>query len=121
MSATAAVAAKRGVASSRSRCRKRCIRASPPASSTTTAPASRRTAPEVMHDPHMHERGMLHDVEHPELGPITVPTSPLRLHGAAKPPMRPSPRVGQHNDEIYGAWLGLSGAELAALKKKKMI
>ena len=30
-----------------------------------------RTAPEVMHDPHMHERGMLDEIEHPELGPIT--------------------------------------------------
>ena len=34
-----------------------------------------RTAPEVMHDPHMHERGMLEVVEHPELGTITVPTT----------------------------------------------
>src|SRR6266699_6660955 len=48
-----------------------------------------RTAPEVMHDPHMHERGMLEQIDHPELGPIVVPTSPLRLHGSAKPPMRP--------------------------------
>ncbi len=75
-----------------------------------------RTAPEVMHDPHMHERGMLEEVEHPELGPIVVPTTPLRLHGSPKPPMRPSPKIGQHNDEIYGGWLGLSAAELAALK-----
>jgi crotonobetainyl-CoA:carnitine CoA-transferase CaiB-like acyl-CoA transferase len=80
-----------------------------------------RTAPEVMHDPHMHERGMLEDVEHPELGPITVPTSPLRLHGAAKPPMRPSPKVGQHNDEIYGGWLGLSGEEIATLGDEGVI
>src|SRR5438309_6138719 len=50
--------------------------------------------------PHMHERGMLEDVERPELGPITVPTTPLRLHGSAKPPMMPSPKIGQHNDEI---------------------
>ena len=31
-----------------------------------------RTAPEVMHDPHMHERGMLAEIDHPELGPITL-------------------------------------------------
>src|SRR4029077_17558435 len=53
-----------------------------------------RTAAEVMIAPHMHERGMLEDVEHPELGRIVVQTTPLRLHGSAKPPMRPSPKVG---------------------------
>jgi CoA:oxalate CoA-transferase len=80
-----------------------------------------RTAPEVMHDPHMHERGMLEDIEHPELGPITVPTTPLRLHGSGKPPMRPSPRIGEHNDEIYGGWLGLSAADLVALRSEGVI
>jgi crotonobetainyl-CoA:carnitine CoA-transferase CaiB-like acyl-CoA transferase len=80
-----------------------------------------RTAPEVMHDPHMHERGMLVDIEHPELGPITVPTTPLRLHGLGKAPAGPSPKVGQHNDEIYGAWLGLSAAKLSALKEEGVI
>jgi crotonobetainyl-CoA:carnitine CoA-transferase CaiB-like acyl-CoA transferase len=74
-----------------------------------------------MHDRHMHERGMLEDVEHPELGPIVVPTTPLRLHGAAKAPMIPSPRIGQHNEEIYGAWLGLPAAEIAALKAEGVI
>jgi crotonobetainyl-CoA:carnitine CoA-transferase CaiB-like acyl-CoA transferase len=80
-----------------------------------------RTAPEVMHDPHMHERGMLEYVEHPELGPIVVPTTPLRLHGTAKAPMVPSPRIGQHNDEIYGTWLGLPVEEIAALKAEGVI
>ena len=80
-----------------------------------------RTAPEVMHDPHMHERGMLEDIEHPELGPITLPTTPLRLHGLAKAPTLPSPTIGQHNAEIYGGWLGLPAAELAALKEEGVI
>jgi CoA:oxalate CoA-transferase len=80
-----------------------------------------RTAPEVMHDPHMHERGMLAEIEHPELGPITLPTSPLRLHGLDTAPAAPSPTVGQHNQEVYGGWLGLSGAELAALKEEGAI
>src|ERR1700730_4517902 len=80
-----------------------------------------RTAPEVMHDPHMHERGMLQHVEHPELGPIVVPTTPLRLHGSPKAPMIPTPRIGQPNEVIYGGWLGLSAAELAALKAEGVI
>jgi CoA:oxalate CoA-transferase len=80
-----------------------------------------RTAPEVMHDPHMHERGMLVEIEHPELGTITVPTTPLRLHGLGKAPAGPSPRVGEHNDEIYGGWLGLSAADLAGLKEEGAI
>ena len=74
-----------------------------------------------MHDPHMHERGMLAEIEHPELGPITLPTSPLRLHGLEKAPAAPSPTVGQHNDEIYGGWLGLSAAELRALREEGAI
>jgi crotonobetainyl-CoA:carnitine CoA-transferase CaiB-like acyl-CoA transferase len=80
-----------------------------------------RTAPEVMADPHMHERGMLAEIDHPELGPITVPTSPLRLHGLGLAPAAASPTIGQHNAEIYGNWLGLSVAELAALKAEGVI
>ncbi|HWD57673.1 MAG TPA: CoA transferase [Stellaceae bacterium] len=80
-----------------------------------------RTAPEVMNDPHMHERGMLERVEHPELGPIVVPTNPMRLHGLPKPPLIPSPTVGQHNGEIYGGWLGLGADEIAALKAEGAI
>jgi CoA:oxalate CoA-transferase len=80
-----------------------------------------RTAPEVMADRHMHERGMLVDIEHPELGPITVPTSPLRLHGLGQAPAAASPTPGQHNAEIYGGWLGLSARELAALKDEGVI
>src|SRR5205085_4651070 len=80
-----------------------------------------RTAPEVMHDPHMHERGMLVEIDHPELGPITLPTSPLRLHGLGLAPAAASPTIAQHNTEIYGAWLGLSDAELAALQAEGVI
>lgn len=76
---------------------------------------------EVMTDRHMHERGMLEEIDHPELGPITVPTSPLRYHGADKVKTTPSPVVGQHNDEVYGTWLGLSPGEIADLKKSGVI
>ena len=76
-----------------------------------------REVDEVMHDKHMHERGFLTDIEHDEMGPITVPTSPLRFHGADRRDTTPSPKLGQHNDEIYGGWLGLGADEIAALKE----
>jgi crotonobetainyl-CoA:carnitine CoA-transferase CaiB-like acyl-CoA transferase len=75
-----------------------------------------RTAPEVMNDPHMHGRGMLARIDHPELGEIVVPTTPLRLHGADPVEPAPSPTIGQHNDEIYGGWLGLPAEEIAELR-----
>jgi crotonobetainyl-CoA:carnitine CoA-transferase CaiB-like acyl-CoA transferase len=80
-----------------------------------------RTAPEVINDPHMHERGMLERINHPELGEIVVPTTPLRLHGTDKAPAGPSPTIGQHNEEIYGGWLGLSVAEIAELREHGVI
>jgi len=75
-----------------------------------------RNALEVMEDHHMHERGMLERVNHPELGHVVLPNSPLRLHGADKVPTIPSPNIGQHNHEVYGDWLGLGAARVAELK-----
>ena len=80
-----------------------------------------RTAPEVMNDPHMHERGMLERIDHPELGEIVVPTTPLRLHGTDKVETLPSPTIGQHNAEIYGGWLGLGAGEIAELTETGVI
>jgi CoA:oxalate CoA-transferase len=80
-----------------------------------------RDVGEVMHDPHMHERGMLEEIEHDEIGPVIVPNSPLRFHGADPAHAIPSPKLGQHNDEVYGTWLGLSAAEIAGLRKNGVI
>lgn len=80
-----------------------------------------RNLREVIGDKHMHQRGMLEEIDHPELGRITVPTSPLRFHGADKVETTPSPTVGQHNAEVYAGWLGLSEDEIGALKSEGAI
>jgi crotonobetainyl-CoA:carnitine CoA-transferase CaiB-like acyl-CoA transferase len=80
-----------------------------------------RNVGEVMHDTHMHERGFLEDIEHDEIGRLTVPTSPLRFHGADRRKTTPSPKLGQHNEEVYGRWLGLSASEIAELKTSGVI
>ncbi len=80
-----------------------------------------RDVAEVMADPHMHGRGFLERVAHPEFGNVVLPTTPLRLHGAGLPPATPSPTVGQHNDAVYGEWLGLSAGEIAGLREGGVI
>jgi CoA:oxalate CoA-transferase len=80
-----------------------------------------RDVGEVMHDPHMHERGFLEEIEHDEIGRLVVPNSPLRFHGAEPTHATPSPKLGQHNDEVYGGLLGLSGAEIAELRESGAI
>jgi CoA:oxalate CoA-transferase len=79
--------------------------------------ASVRNAVEVMNDAHMHERGMLQRVDHPSLGPVILPNSPLRLHGSDRVEPMPSPLLGQHNNDIYGKWLGLGAEGVEALKR----
>jgi CoA:oxalate CoA-transferase len=80
-----------------------------------------RNAVEVMNDAHMHERGMLERIDHPSLGPIVVPNSPLRLHGADRVTAIPSPKLGQHNQDIFGTWLGLGEGAAATLKAEGAI
>lgn len=80
-----------------------------------------RNLAEVMHDPHLHQRGMLEWIDHPELGRIVVPASPLRFHESANVETTPSPRAGQHNGEVYGDWLGLDATELDKLRQDGVI
>ncbi len=80
-----------------------------------------RDVSEVMHDPHMHGRGMLEWVEHPDLGRVVLPTTPIRLHDTGVAAAMPSPHLGQNNDEVYGEWLGMTADEIAALRAEGVI
>jgi crotonobetainyl-CoA:carnitine CoA-transferase CaiB-like acyl-CoA transferase len=83
--------------------------------------AAVRELDEVMRDAHMHERGMLVPTEHPELGPIVLPRSPIRYHGTELPALVPAALLGEHNANVYGEWLGLPAAELEKLQQEGVI
>lgn len=53
-----------------------------------------RDLDEVLADPNMHARGALHAQDHPELGRIIVPHSPLRFSGLQQRPLEPSRPLG---------------------------
>ena len=80
-----------------------------------------RDLEEMLNDPHMHGRGMLEIVDHYDYGPVVLPNSPLRFHDTGKVATTLSPRVGEHNDEIYGGWLGLSAGEIGHLRETGVI
>ena len=80
-----------------------------------------RTIDEVVTDEHLHARGMLQEIDHPELGRLTVPHSPLRYEGVERLPLTPSPRLGEHNAEVLREWLGLDDDEIDELTRTEVI
>ena len=80
-----------------------------------------RNLMEVMNDENMHARGSLQWIDHPELGRVALPHSPLVFEGAERRPLEPSLPLGASNDEIFGEWLGHSEEELTALKSEGVI
>lgn len=76
---------------------------------------------EVVNDEHLHERGMLKWMDHPELGRIALQNSPLRFHDSPLMPIEPSADLGAHNREIYSDWLGIAADELDAMKRDGVI
>ena len=76
---------------------------------------------EVLNNAHMRERGMLETIDHPRLGQITVPGSPLRYHGTPQTPATPSPAIGADNAEVYAELLGLGEDEVEALRRDGVI
>jgi formyl-CoA transferase len=69
---------------------------------------------EVMSNPHLIERGMIVDVEHPVRGKFRMPGNAIRMSGSPTTVTR-APLVGEHNQEVFGKLAGLSPQELAAL------
>ncbi|MGM8363883.1 CaiB/BaiF CoA transferase family protein [Virgibacillus sp. W0181] len=55
---------------------------------------------EVVHDPHLKERDMLIDYEHPDAGPIKMIGSPLKLSRTPTTVRHHPPNPGEHNKEI---------------------
>jgi CoA:oxalate CoA-transferase len=67
---------------------------------------------EVSHDRHMHERGFLEWIDHPQFGSIVVANSPIRLHGADRIPAQASSRLGEQTDDVLRQVLGADDARI---------
>ncbi len=74
-----------------------------------------RDLAEVVCDPHLHERGSLQWVDHPQLGRIVVMGSPIRFAGSESLDFKSSVSVGGNNEEVFVGMLGRTKTELEAL------
>ena len=79
------------------------------------------TAPELLADPHLNQRGFFEVVTHPEAG-----TFPLRgmIFNLSKTPgsiRKPAPCLGEHNEYVLGQLLGMSKEEISRLAEEEVI
>jgi len=75
---------------------------------------------ELMNDEHLRKRGMFVTIDHPQRGKVTMPGWPVKM-SKSHVPVTSSPLLGQHNEEVYGRWLGLSPDELKELNAEGVI
>ena len=75
---------------------------------------------DVVNDPQVNARNMIAQLAHPNVPDLRIPNSPLKLSETPSAIRRPSPLLGQHNDEIL-AELGYSSDAVEGLRARGVI
>ena len=75
---------------------------------------------ELFSDPHLVERGFVHELEHPEHGNIRLLGWPARM-SASSVPIAAAPLLGEHTEEVLAEDLGLDAAALEGLREQGAI
>lgn len=75
----------------------------------------------LLDDPQIEARNMIVNQEHPELGTIPLPGTPIKLSLTPGRIGAPAPRLGEHNDEIYGKLLDFDQERLSQLRQRGII
>jgi crotonobetainyl-CoA:carnitine CoA-transferase CaiB-like acyl-CoA transferase len=66
-------------------------------------------AEDIVRDVQHRARGFFVEQSHPDLGVAEYTTSPLRLSKTPALPRGRTPRLGEHNADVFAEWLGISG------------
>jgi crotonobetainyl-CoA:carnitine CoA-transferase CaiB-like acyl-CoA transferase len=76
--------------------------------------------PQLLDDPHLRQREIFYDGEHPGAGPFTYIGQPAVIEGQSYEVWRPAPGLGEHTREVL-AELGLTEDQLGQLASKQVI
>ena len=75
---------------------------------------------ELHENPDFERRGIFQTIDHPTRGAFKMAAWPVKMSGT-NVPVSPSPLLGEHNASVYDEWIGLSAADLAALKENDAV
>jgi len=74
---------------------------------------------DLLAEPTFQTRGIIQTQHHPS-GELRMPTFPVRFDG--KPPkIAPAPLLGEHTNQVFGDWLGMSERYVTGLKDDGVI
>jgi crotonobetainyl-CoA:carnitine CoA-transferase CaiB-like acyl-CoA transferase len=73
------------------------------------------SAPELLADPHLQERGYWTELGSVDAAAATFPGSPIVFDGQRATDWVGSPALGEHNEEVLGGLLGISGDDIQRL------
>jgi formyl-CoA transferase len=77
---------------------------------------------QVTRDPHIAgAREMFIEKEYPRIGKLKVTNTHIKMTGTKTGFRKPSPDLGQHNEEVYGKLLGYSAEKMRELQEKGII
>ncbi len=76
---------------------------------------------EVSESPQISAREMVAEVDHPTLGRLRIPGSPIKMDRTPPTIRKAPPVVGEDNESVYGHILGLSVAQLDALREEGVV
>ncbi|MCP4751611.1 MAG: CoA transferase [Proteobacteria bacterium] len=76
---------------------------------------------DLYNDPHVKERGLFKEIEHPVIGKDWVINPPWRLSETPASIERHAPLIGEHNREIICGLLGMSEEELQRLQEEEAV
>jgi len=79
------------------------------------------TIDRVFEHPQVLERGMVVEVEHPAGGVIKMIGNPVRQPEVDEQPLAPTPRLGQHTDEVLRRLLNYDEERLSRLRSEGVI
>ncbi|MCD6078394.1 MAG: hypothetical protein K0R89_2332 [Ramlibacter sp.] len=76
---------------------------------------------EVFADPHVRQRGMVHEWQHPLSGALNLVGSPIKLSATPVRSDLPPPLLGEHTQEVLTSILGWDDERITALREQEVI
>ncbi len=75
---------------------------------------------DLFEDPHLQERGFIHEIQHPDHGKVRLLGWPAQM-SESKAEFMPAPRLGEHTAEVVANDLGFTQEEVRALQDQGIL